>query len=278
MPSRINYYWRILATGCCFACFGLGGFALSITILPLIRLMPASAERKAELSQYVVHHSFRLFIRLMCGCGVISVTIVNPEKLGNAGGHLIVANHPSLIDVILVISMLKKSACIVKQALWRNPFLRGVVSAAGYISNTESRAVIDESAAYIKDGGSLIVFPEGTRSVSGQPLKFQRGAANIALLAGKNIIPIIITCEPPSLRKNERWYNVPRASRMLFTVRVGETIDVAAFASETHSLAARRLTRFLENYYQQEIPKNEHFNTRDQNADYRVPGPRGYHP
>lgn len=278
MPSRLNYYWRILATGWCFACFGLGGFALSITILPLIRLMPASAARRTELTQLVIHHSFRLFIRMTVGLGAINVNIVNPEKLANTGGHLIVANHPSLFDVILVISMLRNTGCIVKQALWRNPFLRGVVSAAGYISNTESRAVIDECADYIKAGGSLVVFPEGTRTVSGQPLKFQRGAANIALLAGKNIIPVIITCEPPSLRKNERWYNVPPDSRMLFTVRVGETVNVASFANETNALAARRLTRFLENYFQQEIPKNEHFNTRDQNADYRVPGPRGYNP
>lgn len=276
MVNNINYIWRIMATGLCFAVFSSGGLLFSITVFPLIYFLPVSGARKKGISQFFIHQSFRLFVWLMSAVGVLRVSIVNPEKLNKAGNHLIVANHPCLIDVVLIISLVKKAGCIVKGALWKNPFLGRVVSAAGYIKNSEPQTLIDSCLKYLESGSPLIIFPEGTRTVPGKAIKFHRGAAHIALRSEKNIIPVIITCTPPSLTKNEKWYNVPRTGRVHITLRVGDAINILPYTDDDSPLAARKLTRFLENYFQQETAKNERLDTRTQRIDYPVPGSGRY--
>lgn len=213
---------------------------------------------------------------MMTSLRVLDVTIVNPEKLNNTNNHLIVANHPCLIDVVLIISLIRHAGCIVKESLWKNPFLGGVVSSAGYIKNSEPQSLVDSCMRYLEHGAPLIIFPEGTRTVPGRVVKFHRGFANIALKARKNIVPIVIYCSPPSLTKNERWYDVPRTGRVHIILRVGDAIDITPFLADNIPLAARKLTRLLENYYQQEIAKYERLDTRTQSIDYPVPGSRGY--
>jgi 1-acyl-sn-glycerol-3-phosphate acyltransferase len=278
MIRKINRYWRILATGFCFLCFSMGGLLLTLTVLPLIRLICADQTSIRNLTQSTVHHSFRLFVWMMQTCGVIRVNIIGGKNLNEYSNHLIIANHPCLIDVVVIISLTKKTGCIVKQSLWQNPFMRSVVSSAGYIMNSDPPSLMNACTDYMRAGNSLLIFPEGTRTPTNLPVKFQRGTANIAIRAEKDILPIIITCNPQSLKKNERWYDVPENDRINITLRLGDAISISPFLEDTHPIAARKLTRFLENYYQQEILRNEQFNTRDQRIDYRLPGSRGYNP
>lgn len=76
---------------------------------------------------------FRGFVHMLTWAGVVRVSTVNLQRLRQAKGMVVIANHPTLIDVVVLISLMPNAGCIVKQGLWRNPFLRGVVSAAGYI-------------------------------------------------------------------------------------------------------------------------------------------------
>jgi 1-acyl-sn-glycerol-3-phosphate acyltransferase len=209
----------------------------------------------------------------MRASGVLQLTVIGPEKLAGLNNSLIIANHPCLIDVVLIISLLRKTGCIVKQSLWRNPFLNGVVSSAGYIKNSaDPESLIAECVEYLYGGSPLIIFPEGTRTTPGMPLKFHRGAANIALRSRKTITPVIISCNPPSLLKNEKWYHVPHSERVHITLRVGDTINVNPFIEDNMSVASRRLTRFLENYFQREISSNEQTSAGTQRVDYRMSG------
>ena len=91
------------------------------------------------------------------------------------------ANHPSLIDVVVLISIIPNADCVVKAHLFKNPFLRGVVKNTGYISNADPEGLLVDCKKSLAAGNNLIIFPEGTRTKVGQAVKFQRGAANIAL-------------------------------------------------------------------------------------------------
>lgn len=259
VSSLLNYYWRIFATGLCFSTFGVGGLVLSLTVFPLLAIIPVSKERKKDKAQIVIHHSFRLFLWMMTRVGVLAVTMKGQERLQNDECHVIVTNHPTLIDVILLISQLPNVDCIVKNALWHNPFLRGVVNGAGYINNADPQGLIDDCVNSLQAGRTLLVFPEGTRTTPRKPIKFQRGAANIALRSKINIIPVAIRCNPASLTKDQKWYQVPRYSRVNISIVVGEEIDVEEFARENRnlSLAARSLTEILQAYFQKEVIANE---------------------
>jgi len=259
MISLLNYYWRVFATGLCFSAFGIGGLILSIVVFPLLQLVPVSTVRKKGIAQTFIHYGFRLFLWMMTKVGVLAVTMKGQERFLADKNHLIVTNHPTLIDVILIGSQLSNVDCIVKNALWHNPFLRGVVRGAGYISNADPHGLIDDCVRSLQAGRTLLVFPEGTRTTPQRPIKFQRGAANIALRSEMNIIPVTIKCNPASLGKHQKWYQIPRYGRVNISVVVGEEIEVEAFAKESRnlSLAARSLTQILQDYFRKEAIANE---------------------
>lgn len=254
MLSLINYYWRILATGLCFSSFGLGGLLLSLTVFPFIYLLPVSMQWKRNRAQAVIHYSFQLFVWMMRVIGILSLTLEGKERLQKGGNYLVVANHPTLIDVVLLISLLPRVDCIVKRALWRNPFLRGAVGAAGYISNSDPQGLIDECAHSLQAGRALLVFPEGTRTTPGKPIKFHRGAANIALRSKVNILPVKIRCHPVTLTKTQKWYQIPRYSRINMTMSIGDEVDVKEFDRKNTNIsrASRSLTDYLQHYFEKE--------------------------
>jgi 1-acyl-sn-glycerol-3-phosphate acyltransferase len=260
--DRLNYWWRLLATGGCFAAFGTGGMLLSGLIFPAMRLLPGRPDIRSRRAKFMIHTFFGIFVWLMRLLGIMRLDMHNAGALRKAGPVIVLANHPTLIDVVVLISCIPYANCIVKSTLWKNPFYGGVVRAAGYISNDDPDALIDDCVASLDDGSPLIIFPEGTRTVPGQPLRFVRGAAHIALKSRAAILPVVLQCDPPTLTKGEKWYKIP-PERFRFSIRARPLLDVAGFNvdSEPSSIAARKLTEKLERYFTNELMAHENANT-----------------
>lgn len=257
MIAGLNYCWRLAATGCCFVAFGGGGLALSLLVFPLLLLVPEKS--RSRQARRIIHQSFGAFIGLMEAVGIMRLEVIGGERLKNCRNTLVLANHPTLIDVVALISLMPEASCVVKQALWKNPFLGGVVRAAGYVSNAEPDRLIEDCANDLATGNPLIIFPEGTRSAPDQPLHFLRGAAYVALKSGRPILPVLIDCSPSTLTKREKWYHIPqRRFRLRLDVRApfdaGRWID----AEEPPTIAARQLTQAFETYFTQELQRDEH--------------------
>ena len=143
-----------------------------------------------------------------------------------------------------------RACCIVKHELWDNRYLKGVMRCAGYIRNDlppdETIAACREA---LDEGSNLIVFPEGTRSRIGEPIRFHRGVASIAMLTGAPLQLVVITCEPLTLTKGEPWYRVP-PRRPGFRLEIGHSVDVQRFTEYPHrSLGARRLMQEVAEFY-----------------------------
>ena len=134
MRESLDRLWRTGATAWCFACFGLGGLLLRLVVFPLLGMVVRRAPRRAAAARAMVHHSFRGFISMMRALGVITYELHGTDKL-RRHGLLILANHPSLIDVVFLMALIKRADCIVKATLVRNPFTRGPVRAAGLVCN-----------------------------------------------------------------------------------------------------------------------------------------------
>ena len=248
--------WRLIATGFSFLMFGLGGITLPWLAIPLLYLLPGDTIQRERRTKALVHYTFRLFVEMMRLLGVLTYSVPDQARL-NQPGQLIFANHPSLLDVVFLIAFVKRADCVVKSGLLKNPFMKGPINVAGYIANDNPERVIDLAAASLKRGNSLIVFPEGTRSTPGQPLLMQRGAANIALRSNNNITPVVISCQPTTLTKELKWYQIPE-QRMHFSLTIRPTIDAATFQQNVPpTRAARTLTKFLEQYFTQELVTHE---------------------
>lgn len=242
---KLNHVWRIFATGFVFVLFGVGALIVSVTMFPLLRLSTWNADTARRRIQHGMQFMFRAFMETMRVLGILTYRVDGAERLREPG-RLIVANHPTLLDVVLLVSQMPEVDCIVKSGLWRNPFLRWPVSWAGYLPNAAGEKLIEECSATLKCGHSLLVFPEGTRTVPGKPLHMQRGAAHIALAADADILPVTITCEPTTLFKGNPWYRVP-ARRFHLHVVVGEPMAAREFIRDNEApvLTARRITQWM---------------------------------
>ena len=243
---RLATAWRALRTGVAFAAFGFGSVWLAIAWLPFREVFDRGRAEPWRRAQRGIHRLFRAHAAFMEWLGLIEVRWIGAERLEAPGAKIIVANHPSLIDVVLIISRLPQADCIVGIERAENRWLRGSVRAADYIPNDSGAEVVREAASRLRQGRTLVVFPEGTRSPEGALGHFQRGAAHIALATGLDMLPIEISVEPRMLMKGQPWYHVPpRAGQ--YTLRVGEPVIVKEHldGSESSVMAARKLTRAL---------------------------------
>jgi len=207
-----------VATGLSFALFGLGGLILGYMILPVIALLSRTGDTEKRRCRYLIHRSFAAFIWFMKITGVLTWEISGRELLEREG-QVIVANHPTLIDIVFLISMIPNASCIVKSDVYHNMFMRGPVSWAGYVPNHSPEQLITDCVAELEKGTSLVIFPEGTRTRRHLPLRLKRGAAHILLNAGCEASLVTIQCTPPSLGKHEKWYEIP-PRRMHFRLDV----------------------------------------------------------
>ena len=257
MKTANAYYWRLVATAISFVLFGFGCLCLRLVIFPLLSCLPGDALRQRERARYTVSRLFWLFIRCMARLGVLTYDVQGAERLGRPG-QMIIANHPSLIDVVFLIGLVRNANCVVKQSLWQNPFTRSPVRATQYISNDGSIDMLDKAAEALQQGQTLIIFPEGTRTPPGHMPAFHRGAAAIALRGAKILTPVVIKVSPTTLTKAEPWYRIPKR-RVHFSFCVGADIDPNAFAAAAGPppKASRLLNDFVHDYFIKELATDE---------------------
>jgi 1-acyl-sn-glycerol-3-phosphate acyltransferase len=250
----VGLAWRALRTGLAFFIFGAGALVLAFGVFPLVRLLPGAPDRRQLRAQYLVHLTFRVFVAIMRALGLIRVCGVGTERLGVPGARLVVANHPTLIDVVLLIACMPQADCVVKQAYWRSRIMRRVVAAAGYIPNVDGEDLVRACVTRLAAGRALLLFPEGTRSPRNGLGPFRRGVAHVALRSGCDPIPVVITCDPPTLMKGTKWYDVPDRTAVL-RVEVGPPIAIRDVAGDSgdEPLAARRMTAALVAFYQDQL-------------------------
>lgn len=244
---------RIAGSGFLFSIFGVGAVILAAALLPATRVA-ARPDRPADLlAQRWISRAFALFINLGRWIHIWDFEVSGAERL-HGRSMLIVANHPTLIDVVLLLARLPQCDCVVKREAWRNPALAGIVRAARYVPNDDGAAMIDTCVARLRAGRSLLLFPEGSRSPETGFRRFERGAAHVALRSGRPMLPVFIDCQPPSLKKGQPWYALPNAL-MRFRLCVGEPIEVGAIASpdDAPSVAARRVNAALLGYFESEL-------------------------
>lgn len=253
--TALNRFWRLLGTGYCFAFLFGGGLVLPVTLIPLIRLWPGAEHEKAARVRRFIHRLFRFYLWQMQKLGVITLDVRDAARLRQARGCVVIANHPSLLDVVLLIAQMPECCCIVKNDLRRST-VSGILRATGYIDNSDGETMLQHCRDTLRRGYPVVVFPEGTRSTPGQALVFQRGAAHIAVRCTADILPVRIHCDPPTLLKGEPWYRIP-ARKPHFVVAPQAPLNVAAVLEQPMeaSLAVRRLNRYLQDYYGELLTK-----------------------
>lgn len=249
--KTLDYLRRLLATLLGFVLFGVVGVGLKVILLPYtLRSTRHDVARQIQ-ARRLIGRVWKWFVNYLVWSGVLSVRFQGVEKLGQAG-QLVLANHPSLLDVVLLIGHVPEMNCIVKKDLLRNPAMQSQIMATGYIPNDESLDMMETVDAVLKGGQSLLIFPEGTRTGWDGEIKLHRGAVSIGLRSARIITPVCIKMNPPNFKKGQPWYKIPPHT-VHYDIIVGEDIHPQDWLAEKPlPIAARRLNAYLQDYFTRE--------------------------
>lgn len=161
------------------------------------------------------------------------------------GGMIIAANHPSLLDALMIVARLPRSACIMKGSLVHNPFLGAGAGLAGYVPNDSTRTMVRTAVERLHEGCQLVAFPEGTRSPS--PRRMHPFSRSIALIAQRAQVPIqavVIETDSPYLAKGWPLWKLPPVP-IVFRARLGERFEP--------SRDAEQLSAAMEAHFRKEL-------------------------
>lgn len=191
----------------CFCVFGLGSLLIGSAIFPIILLVYKS-EKQRKIFANSIHLSWRFFIWLICFLRLIKVNCPEYKRLKSLRGTIVIANHPSLIDVVILVSRIPNSICVVKESLFRNLFVRKVIGKT-YLSNTMNPdEFITNGSDILSKGYNIVIFPEGTRTIPNRTIRLHRGFAYLQIATGASILPVKITNTPPILGKQQKWWDI----------------------------------------------------------------------
>ncbi len=244
---------RLLATALGYAILGIASLLLACIVLPGLRAVASGGDDAEIRAQRILHRWVRAYLRVVESLQIVRIECTGAERLRQPG-VLVVANHPTLLDVLALISLMPQADCVVKESYYQNRFLRGVAHAVGYIPKRTGAQVVASCVERLVRGRSLIIFPEGTRSPANGLGRFLRGAAHVALRSGCDPVPVTIRCDPPNLYHGRRWWDVPDG-RFVLTLRVGEPLRVkdVVDAEASPPRAARMLTESLHDYFERNL-------------------------
>jgi len=233
----------VLQMALCFVIFGVGALILSLVCVSTW-LLPLGRSNRARCCRRLISGGFRFLVVWINFTGIATIRFEGLERLRsdlNEVPCVVIANHPSLIDVVVLLAYLPEANCVVKSALWRNPFMALVVRSCNYIPNNGGAQVMHNCERAINAGESLIIFPEGSRTTSGQPSKLNRGAANVALKTNGFVARVEIESPHPFLTKELSWYRIPKSLPVLI-LRYRGRDDWHRRTSGERSRVAREMT------------------------------------
>jgi 1-acyl-sn-glycerol-3-phosphate acyltransferase len=201
------------------ALLGAVSLAWCAAALVLYRLLPP--QRGRDLGRAVIAAVYRTFWQLASLAGMLRIDSTALDRLRDERGLIVVANHPSLLDALLLVARLPRSACIMKAELMGNVFLGAGARLARYIRNDSPRTLVRRAVDDLKAGGQLIVFPEGTRTTQPPVNPFRPGVTLIAKRARAPIQTVFIDTDSPYLRKGWPLWRLPPLP-IVFSLRLGE--------------------------------------------------------
>ena len=214
------------------ALLGLMSAGWSLTALLLYPLL--TRERGLRFGRLMISNVYAVFWYVARASGMLRLHADVLDALRDEGGIIVAANHPSMLDALILVAHLPRSACIMKASLMRNPLLGPGARLARYIRNDSARGMVRLAVADLQRGGQLVIFPEGTRSTSWPLNRFGSAFTLISKRARAPVQTVFIDTDSPYLGKGWPLWRLPPLP-IVFTVRLGRR-----FAPATDHLALQR--------------------------------------
>ena len=226
---------------------GYGLFALlclgwSVFAWPLRFVLTTEAGHR--IGRRAIAGGFRAYLGLFERVGALHLEIEALDGLREAGPMVLAPNHPSLLDALLLLSRLPRLGCVLKADLLHHPLLGAGARLAGYIGNDCRHRMIRMAVQGLAGGDPLLLFPEGTRTLTPPVGPFRLSPALIARKAGVPIQTVLIETPSPFLGKHWPIWRCPDLP-IRIRIRLGRR-----FPSPTD---VRTCTADLQRYFEQAL-------------------------
>ena len=242
ISNRALYAYRVLMKWFSFFIFGFSSVILAIAVLPFMRLVFHPKSRFQKYGRRFISCALRFFVFIMHVLGIVNLEFDNRENYRNLSSKIVVANHPSLLDVVMLLSLIPNADCIVNAHLNHN-ILKGIVSQLYILNSFKFEDILNTCAESLSRGNCLIIFPEGTRTPRNGRVILKKGAARIAMACGCNIVPLHIGgTDKYGLGKKDPWTGFNPQERYVYRISMGATINPEKFRHLPAPAAARVLT------------------------------------
>ena len=216
--------------------------AWSIIALPAYYILPVRSG--TWLGRAGISAGFRLYVAVLARLGVYRFDLSELDGLRRESGVILAPNHPRLIDAVVLLACHPNLACVMKTELMNNAFLGAGSRLARFICNSPPRRMMKEAIAALNNGGVLLLFPEGTRSVRAPVNEFQLTVGAIAKHAKVPVLTAMIETDSAYLSKGWPILRVPRLP-IIYRIRLGRRFNPPA--------DAQQFTRDLQAYFCHEL-------------------------
>jgi 1-acyl-sn-glycerol-3-phosphate acyltransferase len=224
----------------------LVGVVFIILFFPLtfiIWLLTLPFDRNRAITHWVLNWQSWIFVWLM---PIWKVRVEGREKAVKGTPYVIISNHQSILDIILVNCLRYRFKWISKIENLKVPVLGWYLRMADYIiinrGNKESKEeMIEKSYQCLKHGTSIMMFPEGTRSVDREIGFFKRGAFQLAIQANKPILPILIDGSGGVLPKHGLIFSTGNKIR----IKVFDPVPPESFNTDDSDILSLKFSNFM---------------------------------
>ncbi|HEX7438435.1 MAG TPA: lysophospholipid acyltransferase family protein, partial [Caldimonas sp.] len=180
----------------------LGAMSLAWNLVAWVLYPMVPKRGGTALGRAAIGRVYRIFWATAEACGMMRIDASALDPLHDEpGGLIIAANHPTMLDALVVVARLPRGVCIMKAELMRNVFLGAGARFARYIRNDSPHGMVRCAVECLREGGQLVMFPEGTRTARLPIDRFRPGVTLIAQRAGVPIQAVLIETDTAYLRK-----------------------------------------------------------------------------
>ncbi|HNU09998.1 MAG TPA: lysophospholipid acyltransferase family protein [Rubrivivax sp.] len=200
----------------------IGWNLIAAVLMPLL-----DEERGRQVGRRGISRGYAWFWRVACGSGLLEMDAAALAPLADERGLILVANHPSLLDALLLVAKLPRAACVMKASLLANPFLGSGARLARYIDNASTHGMVRKAVADLRAGGQLVLFPEGTRTTHPPVNKVHSAVGLISRFSDAPVQVVFIETDSPYLGKGWPLWRLPPLP-IAFSVRLGPRLSPPA--------------------------------------------------
>lgn len=253
--AKIRYIRRVLVKLFCFAFFGISSLILAILLFPIMHVLSGFSEKKfKKMVRKFNYQYFKLFVKISIILGAVRLAVENEEALKSIRSKVVIANHPSLFDVVILFSLVPNADCIVKGELIQNKFVSLIIKNLYIPNNIPFENQLELAQKSMDEGNNLIIFPEGTRTKPGEPWDFKKGAARFALYSKNDVIPIFFGGnEKIGLRKHDKLLQFHPTDIYRYNLKVLDPIPVKEYEDLPMTKSATKLTHKMKEILEKEL-------------------------